>query len=1115
MKDCSSSTRAQARSGLFFAPDEAYSAISIVRAIHTDEKGNIWVGTDGQGLLKVSSYTSGTPRVEQYVKNTQNQYSLSSNAVYAVFADAELNIWIGTAWNGVNVIERQEPHIQHFYSDFKGNNPSPVLAIYKDDESMWFGTDGFGLNVYHTASSKVSSLAPEKLGRDYVQLIRQRPDGSYFVGTFANGLFLLDPQAGVSDHFRYKPDDPASLSYNDVRDIVEEASGNAWVATWGGGLCYFDNASRKFLRFRKNENDPHSLKSDNVTALAEEADGAIWVGTFGGGLHLFDTSTRKFSHFNIPGKRGIPFSTLNIISLLKDTHGYLWIGTWGQGLFRLHTQSREITHFSDKDGLREKAITALVEDEEGNIWLSTKNGILAFNHATGRFKKYTQLNGGYHINAVYKADGDLDFGGNEGVVSFNPRKIQLTDSTPAVKFTGLKLFNNDVKAGAADHILDKNIVEEDFIELKHNHSLITFEFTALDFPFANHEYAIKLENFDEDWREIGKQHDATFTNLAPGDYTFKVKARVPGGEWGDTYKQIRVLVHKPFWKTWWAYLLYIIFSGFLLYLFYRYTIHLENLKNNLRLEKVKREKEQELNELKLRLFTDVSHEIRTPVTLIMGNINRLLKEKEDTRKEEAVYELKKNGSHLLQLVNELLDFRRIDAKGVKLQASENDFVSFVEEIFLSFSTHAENLHIDYRFSATQDTAPLWFDKEQMEKVVYNLLSNAFKFTDAGGTIQVGVVLNELNVELVVQDTGKGISESKLNKIFKRFYQSENNAQVAEEGFGIGLSIVKNVVKLHHGKVFVESAPGSGSTFTVKLPRGESHLTTSQKVQERDAHENLHYYTEGSTSEKEDQLLAKAFSDATVLVVEDNADIRRYMVQLLQPLFQVIEASNGAEAYAQAIAKTPDLIISDVMMPEKDGIALTKDLKGDVRTSHIPIILLTARTSFIYKKKGLETGADDYVTKPFSEALLLRRVVNLLKNRKLVQEKFQIEALTEPQHLALDTPDQKFLAELTDILESNLDNEALNAEFISREIGISHSVVYKKVKALTGFTLVEFIRDFRLRRAGQLLKECPMSVTDVCFMVGFADRKYFSQIFKKKYGVTPSEYSKGMPLNPVV
>lgn len=409
----------------------------------------------------------------------------------------------------------------------------------------------------------------------------------------------------------------------------------------GGGLSYFDNTTRTFLRFRKNESDPNSLKSDNVTALSEDKGGNLWVGTFGGGLHYFNTKTRKFTQLNSPEGGDIPLATMNVISLLKDSRGSLWIGTWGQGLYRLNTQTRQITHFSDKDGLSEKSITALEEDGDGNIWLSTKNGIFAFNYESRQFKRYNQLNGGYHINAVYKADGHLYFGGNEGVVAFDPKKIQPSDAAPAIKFTGLKLFNNDVKVGGADQILDKNILEEDFIELKHDHSLVTFQFTALDFPFANYEYAIKLENFDEDWREIGKQHEATFTNLAPGNYVLKVKARVPGGEWGNTYKQMEVLVHKPFWKTWWAYLFYFALTTFLLYFFYRYTIHLETLKSNLRLEKVSREKEQELNKLKLQLFTDVSHEIRTPVTLIMGSINRLLKEKEDTRKEDAVKELKK------------------------------------------------------------------------------------------------------------------------------------------------------------------------------------------------------------------------------------------------------------------------------------------------------------------------------------------------------------------------------------------------------------------------------------------------------------------------------------------
>jgi len=1099
----------------FFQHNPTLAAISIIRAIFREANGTFWIGTDGNGLIKIQNARTENPKVELFEKNNEIQNSLASNGIYSIFADRQGNLWLGTAWNGINILKRKEPEVQFYHSDFKGANPSPVLSVYKQQDKLWFGTDGFGLNILNFKSNEVTRFSKQKLGGDYVQLIKERKSGDFFIGTFSDGLILLNPQTEKFQQYKHQANDPNSLSYNDVRAVIEEDNGNFWVATWGGGLNYFNKATGKFTVYRKEARNSHSLTSDNVVALSEDEKGNIWVGTFGGGLNLFNPKTRKFYQFKSQPARHLPLSTLNIISLLKDSHGFLWIGTWGQGLYRLNTQNQQFVKFNKLDGLQEKTVTALAEDEEGNIWLSTKSGIFEYEQRTKNFKRYSQLNGSYHINAVFKTGSQLYFGGNEGVVAFEPKRLQNPEKEPIIKFTGFKLLNKEVKAGEANKILNKNILDEDFIELKHNHSLITFEFTALNFPFSNYEYAVKLENFDRDWRSIGTQHEATFTNLAPGNYTFKVKARIPGEKWGNSYQQLQILVHKPFWKTWWAYLLYFSIASFLLYLFYRYTIHLEKLKNNLHLEKITREKEQELNKLKLQFFTDVSHEIRTPVTLMLGSINRIIEDQEGFRKQEIVQELKKNGSHLLQLVNELLDFRKIDAEGIKIKASESDFVSFVKEIFLSFSSHAENLGINYSFFCAYEFIPLWFDKEQMEKVVYNLLANAFKFTEAGGAINVEVAQNDYNVVLVVEDTGKGISETKLKKIFKRFYQSGNHNQIQENGFGIGLSIVKNITKLHGGKVFVESEPGKGSKFSVKLLRGESHLTPLQKMAEADTPENVGNYLVSSPEPKPEQMLTNQLAEASVLVVEDNTDLRNYLLTLLQPLFHTFSASNGVEGYELALAQMPDLIISDIMMPQKDGITLTRELKKDVRTSHIPVILLTARTSFIYKKEGLETGADDYITKPFSEALLKTRILNLLKNRQILREKFQLEVVIEPKKLLVSTPDQDFLTELTEILNQHLDNTELSAEFISKQIGISHSVVYKKLKSLTGLSLVEFIRDFRLKRAAQLLQDYDLPVTDVCYKVGFSDRRYFSQMFKKKFGVSPSAYGKDLTTNSIL
>lgn len=1091
----------------YFKEDKHLEAISIVRAIYKDSAQNIWIGTDGDGLIKIAAPADTKPQeILQYVKSNHVQSSLSSNAIYSIFEDNESNLWVGTAWNGINILAHQEAAVQNFYSDFQGSNPSPVLSIFKKDNMLWFGTDGYGLNIYDLNSSQTLKFDKSDIGGDYIQLIQEREKGGYFIGTFANGLMIFDPKEGVKRHFKHHLNNANSLSYHDVRAVIEEENASFWVGTWGGGLCYYDEHQEKFRAYKRDENFPKSISNDNVTALTEANDGNIWVGTFGGGLNLFDRSSAEFVHFVSKPEDVNTISSNNIISLLKDTKGNLWIGTWDNGLCRMALDTYKITRFGNPDGIRENTITAMLEDEAGNIWISTKNGITKFDYTTQSFERFPQLNGEYHINASFKDGKMLYFGNNEGVVAFDSEKISSTAKEPDIRLTGFKLFNKNVHIGDGTNVLDKNILYEDFIELQHNHSVITFEFTTLKFPVANYEYAIKLENFDEEWREIGAQQSATFTNLAPGNYTFKVKAKSPGSNWETTYKAIDLLVHKPLWKMWWAYIGYTIVFVFLLYLFYRYTIQWEKLKNNLRLEKVTREKERELNKLKLKFFTNVSHEIRTPVTLILGAVNRIAEDIPD-RKFDAVQEVRRNSKHLLQLVNELLDFRKLESEGVKLKATRGNFVEFVKEIYLSFTSHAANLNLDYRFLTEKEHIELWFDRNQMEKVVYNLLSNAFKYTDAGGAVTVNIRGNEQQVHLSVADTGRGIPETKLDKIFKRFYQSDNNFLLKKEGFGIGLSIARNIVKLHSGEILVKSEVNKGTEFLVKLKCGEKHLRSNQKIAEFNDNETIEHYIAMAPEEKENPVFTEGLKATTILIVEDNQGIRNYLQELLEPYFEtIIQASNGKEALQIAISHIPDLIISDIMMPEMDGIALTKALKTDMRTSHIPIILLTARTSLVYKKEGFETGADDYITKPFSESLLKTRIVNLLKTRQALREKFQLESLSEPRNLPINTPDQAFLTELTKILEDNLDNDALKAEFIAKEIGISHSVVYKKIKSLTGMSLVEFIRDFRLKRAAQLLEQYDLPVTDVCYKVGFSDRRYFSQMFKKRFGKTPSEFA---------
>ncbi len=1086
--------------------------INIVRSLLQGADGSIWVGTDGDGLIKITNANDKKPLVQNYLFNSQLKSSISGNAIYEIMEDEEANIWIGTAWNGINILN-QEVNYEFVFSDIVGENPMPVLSVFKKRNKLFLGLDGGGLTIYDPTKSNIKYFNRENntyLGGSYIQYITEGKEGSFWMGTFANGLINFNSRTGRYSQFKHQPQSENSLSYNDVRYIVEDEKKNLWIATWGGGLNYFDTEKEAFKRFREGENNDQTISSDNVISLQKDGT-KMWIATFGGGLDLFDIPSQKFTHFVYDESNENSISSNNIFSIFKDTKGYLWIGTSGEGINRLNIETQNFERFPDQETIKYATVTAIIEDDNGVIWFSTKEGIFNYDYSTQKFNSFPNLAGEFHINAAYKDNsGELYFGGINGVLRFDPNTLNYEGKTPKVKLTNFKLFNKELAVGEKE-ILKKNIAFEDKITLKHNLDVITFEFAALQFPFSeNNEYAIKMENFDEDWRNIGKDRTATFTNLAPGEYIFKVKSREVGRDWGEDYTQVKLKILKPFWLQWWALAIYVILIIGLFYLFRKYIVAWEQMKANLKLERLTHEKDTELYNLKQQFFTNISHEIRTPVTLILSAINRLV-DKESTFKKEqlnAVKTAKKHGNHLLHLVNELLDFKNLEFQQIKLKVTVDNWVSFCEEIYLSFTEIALKKDIDLSFETTTSNIEVWFDKNQMEKVLYNLFTNALKFTDKGGFVKVEISQTGETAQLQIADSGIGIPKKQLTKIFNRFYQSSNSRLIEESGFGLGLSISEEIMHLHHGEINVQSESGKGSTFTIQLQKGKAHFDSAELVEDFNNSEIIANYF--SNDRRERDLSNKVDSDfdlknKTILIAEDNTDIRQYLVELLGSECQILEAENGKVAFDLVLKKSPDLIISDIMMPVMDGITLTRSLKTDMRTSHIPIILLTARGTFMHKREGYDTGADDYVTKPFNEALLRSRIKNLIRSRKILRERFNEETLLPSSDLQINQTDQKFLKSLVKAIEDNIDSETLNADFLSKELGMSHSVIYKKIKSLTGMTFIEFVRDYKLKIAKQLITEQSFSVSEACYKVGYSDRKYFSKLFKQRFGKNPSDF----------
>ena len=1087
--------------------------INIIRSLKTDSKNNLWIGTDGNGLFKIENPVSKNPKIKNFLHNSQLETSLSGDAVYEIMEDDQNNIWIGTAWNGICVIDKKNSS-ELLFSDIVGKNPTPVLSVYKKDNFLYLGLDGEGLTEYNTLSNKViyfnSKNPSSSLKANYIQKITQSKDGLFWLGTYKNGLIKFNRTTNQFSQFKHQFKNINSISFDDVRDIIEDENKNLWLATWGGGLNYFDTKTQKFIAFREGTTNK-SVNNDNTIDLLQDGD-KIWIATFGGGLNVFDTKKATFRYFKHSDADASTISNNNIFSLCKDSKNYLWIGTSGGGINRMNLKSNVIERFENQDYIKDQTITAIIEDNNQTIWFSTKQGIINYSYQTNTFKTFPKLSSEFHINAVFKDEnGLIYFGGIDGVVKINPKTVQSNSTPPQVTFTNFKLFNKEVPI-EENGILTKSIRFTKNITLKHNQDVITFEFAALEFPFSNAcEYAIKMENFDKEWRYIGKDRTATYTNLAPGDYVFKVKSREKGSQWSDDFTSISLNVLKPFWLSWWAIFCYFLLIVFIFYLFRKYIIAWEEMKTNLKLEKINHEKDIEIYDLKQQFFTNISHDIRTPITLIIGAVNRLIAnyDSPDADKINPVNTIKKNSNHLLKLINELLDFRKLEQQN--LVVTEADFISFCEEIYLSFTEMAFQKNITFTFETAIPEVNIWFNKNEIEKVLYNMLSNAFKFTNNGNAIKVVISDTNSHIQLEIIDQGIGMSKKNLQKIFNRFYKSPDKSALNSEGWGLGLAISKEIIELHQGEIRVESKEGKGSNFIILLKKGNTHFNQENIDSNPSSSEDISsYFTQilqNPTTVFEEKSTVNHLKNKTILVVEDNFEIRKYIHNVIEPYYFVLEAANGNEALKQIHSETIDLIISDVMMPEIDGIALTKSIKTNVDTSHIPIILLTARSSYIHKMEGFETGADDYILKPFDESLLLSRVKNVLKNRELIYQKFKQQELIPISQLALNKSDNEFMQKIIKIIEQNMSSPELDAKFVGSELAMSHSVLYKKIKALTNMTFVEFVRDYKLKTAKKLISEKNFSVQDASYHVGYSDRKYFSKLFKTHFGSAPSDFLK--------
>ncbi|AEV98784.1 hypothetical protein A4D02_09565 [Niastella koreensis] len=1124
-----------------------------IKAVTEDKWGNIWVGTttglsrlkpdgsgfihnrylhgteinylagDGQGFLWIGSfsglyvYNIQADSCAVFTHENRNHQSLSSNAVRCIYIDKHGIYWVGTYQGGVC---KYDKNLNLFNltlnSSFQENrtNTAVIMALAENKNGqVLLGTNGNGLYAYDHTKEQVYpvSLPLKNIPANSLSVLALQPtrNNKLYIGTFARGVIITDLQTGAYKQFLKGPG-PNDLTSNDIFSLFEDSKGNVWIGTNGDGIIVMKN-ERVIARYFPLGNGVTRLPINGyIRAFEEDADGNIWIGTHGGGIAVFEPATGKWTIYTQENSQ-LPSNKIHCLH--RDSKGKMWIGTFS-GLAAFDANKHLFTFFSEKDGLQNTMVYEIVEDATGKLWLSTNTGISRFDTETKSFRNFTHLNGLQNSNFIRGVglrltDGELLFGGWDGFNHFYPDRLTVNRNVPQVILTDLKISNKLVAAAndapIKEHI---SIASEIHLNYKQNFAL---GFVALNYtiPKQNH-YAYKLDGFDKDWNYVGAANMASYTNLDPGEYTFRVKASNNDGIWSTKDTTISIFVKPPFWRTTYAYIFYALAIATLL-LYSRYR-GITRLRKKFALEQERQEVKriQELDRMKLKFLTNLSHDFRTPISLIMGPVDQLIEGEGNAGKLEKLSMIRRNARRLLNLVNQLLDFRKLEEHELKLQVSKGEFVSFLKEVSESFRDMSERKHIRFTFKTCIDRLDAYFDGDKMERILFNLLSNAFKFTLAGGQITVDLQKAESSddqeytwVYINVTDTGIGIPRDKKDMIFDRFFQNDTSTAILNQGTGIGLSITKEFIRLHGGNIRVESEPGKGCAFTIQVPLKRAHETViaEQPVMKSEP-EFVNNALNGSSHTQEDNPMNDALS---VLLVEDNDDFRFYLKDNLRDKYKVIEAANGKEGWQKALSTHPQLIVSDISMPEMDGIELIKKIKSDKRTSHIPVILLTAMTGQEQQLKGLETGANDYITKPFNFEVLNAKIKNLLHLKNTMQSTYTKQIKIQAAEPVIESADEKLLTEIATYLEDNLTNPQLSVESLSKQCRMSRSTLYAKLLELTGQTPVEYIRSFRLNKAALLMEKSTMTISEISYQVGFTTSNYFAKSFKGQYNMLPSEY----------
>lgn len=1136
---------------------------NIIKAIIQDQKGDLWIGTNDGGLNK---FIAADSTFQHFRHNEADPNSIRNNRIYCLAVEPAGRIWVGTE-SGLDILDPQTGLIQRVINNARNRyslRGKSLRSFYIDTAGIyWVGTYQSGVSKYDKnltsfelvesnpfdpaglASPKVTSFAEAPGGNIYVGadngglslydpatgLFRKVPVGQspltiltmersgddLWIGTYRQGIYVLNTVNGGIRHFT-KEDGVSGLSNDEIFAMKRDRYGNMWVGTNGQGVDIFNPKQGRFQRFQNyvqgaTGDKPVSLAF--VRAIEEDNAGNIWIAATGRGIDVFNPVLKTLKLYN---RFNTHLPIEDIHTFLATTDGRVWLGTAGNGLYYFDAASNGFKNIETNQRLPNSMIFKILQDESGKIWFSTNKGISSFDTKTKGLRNYTFENGLQQSSfapgaGLRTAKGELYFGGLEGFNHFFPGKLNYNFNIPKVVLTGLKVDNQEVLPGNSILTSDISVAKEIRLKYKQNFSI---DFTALDFTNPEEfQYAYLLEGFDKKWNEVGTLKTVVFTNLDPGHYTLLVKAKNPNEGWSTEATEIAVYIKPPFWRTAYAYVLYLlVFVAVLLGIRYRGVQRLKRkfaaeqerlqIKQLIEEERKETERQRAFDQARIKFLTNLSHEFRTPISLISGPVETLLENEPDRNKAGQLNMVRRNARRLLNLVNQLLDFRKLEEKELQLNLVKSDLVAFARDVSESFKDLADRRRIRFVFNSSIESYSAAFDRDKIERVLFNLLSNAFKFTGADGEVAVNIERAEPGKEGVVihvTDTGIGMSAADRQHIFDRFFQGKTSADIMNQGSGIGLSITKEFVRLHGGTIDVNSVQGKGSDFVVMLPLVE--LKEAAVLPAGETGGPLNETMPDAEDERND---LKGDEPFRILLIEDNEDFRAYLRDHLKLQYKVIEAADGKEGWQKALSSHPHIIISDISMPHMDGIALSKKIKADKRTSHIPIILLTAMTGDANLLKGLKTGASDYLTKPFSAEVLKLKIHNTLLLSHQLKETYVRRLKVETPPAEVQSEGDKLLIRITSYIEQKIDDDSLSVEQLSKHLFMSRATLYNKVVDLTGETPVEFIRSVRLNKAAELLENSDMRIVDISYMVGFATPSYFTRAFKQRFNMSPSEYA---------